>query len=121
MNKVYVNGKKYILPNGNVSVVNNKVYWNGKLVEDCYLLKEKIINITIEGNVEGDVKCDNIESINIKGSCKNIETNNGEVKIGGNVDGNVSTYNGNVNCHNINGDAKTHNGNINKSFFSKLF
>ena len=50
-----------------------------------------------------------------------IETNDGEVKIGGNVDGNVSTYNGNVNCHNINGDVQTHNGNINKSFFQKLF
>ena len=43
MNTVYVNGKKYILPNGNVSVVNNKVYWNGILVEDCDLFKEKII------------------------------------------------------------------------------
>ena len=62
-----------------------------------------------------------MESINIKGSCNNIETHNGEVKINGNVTGNVSTHNGNVNCHNIHGDAKTHNGNINKSFFSKLF
>ena len=38
--------------------------------------KEKIINITIEGNVEGDIKCDTIKSINIKGYCKNIEINN---------------------------------------------
>ena len=121
MNTVCVNGKKYTLPNGSVSVVNNKVYWNGILVEDCDLLKEKTINITIEGNVEGDIKCDTIESINIKGSCKNIETYNGEVKIDGDVDGNVSTHNGNVNCHNIHGDVKTHNGNINKSFFSKIF
>ena len=73
MNKVYVNGKKYILPNGSVSVVNNKVYWNGKLVEDCYLLKEKIINITIEGNVEGDIKCDTIESININATVNKEE------------------------------------------------
>ena len=73
MNTVCVNGKKYTLPNGSVRVVNNKVYWNGVLVEDCDLLKEKTINITIEGNVEGDIKCDTIESINIKGSCKNIE------------------------------------------------
>ena len=121
MNTVYVNGKKYTLPNGSVSVINNKVYWNGKLVEDCDLFKEKTININIEGNVEGDIKCDTIESINIKGSCKNIETHNGEVKIGGDVAGNISTHNGNVSCHNIHGDVKTHNGNINKSFFAKLF
>jgi len=121
MNTVYVNGKKYTLPNGSVSVINNKVYWNGKLVEDCDLLKEKTINITIEGNVEGDVKCDTIKSINIKGSCKNIETHNGTVKIGGDIIGNVSTHNGSVNCYNIHGDVKTHNGNINKSFFPKLF
>ena len=56
MNTAYVNGKKYILPNGSVSVVNNKVYWNGILVEDCDLFKEKTINITIEGNIEGDIK-----------------------------------------------------------------
>ena len=79
MNTVYVNGKKYILPNGNVSVVNNKVYWNGILVEDCDLFKEKIININIEGNVEGDIKCDTIESINIKGSCKDIQIINVDI------------------------------------------
>ena len=79
MNTVYVNGKKYTLPNGSVSVVNNKVYWNGILVEDCDLFKEKIINITIEGNVEGDIKCDTIESINIKGSCKDIQIINVDI------------------------------------------
>ena len=79
MNTVYVNDKKYTLPNGSVSVVNNKVYWNGILVEDCDLFKEKIINITIEGNVEGDIKCDTIESINIKGSCKDIQIINVDI------------------------------------------
>lgn len=76
MNTVYVNDNKYTLPNGSFHIINNKVYWNGFLVEDCNFFKEKIINITIEGNVEGDIKCDTIESINIKGSCKNIEIHN---------------------------------------------
>ena len=35
MNTVYVNNKKYTLPNGSFHIINNKVYWNGFLVEDC--------------------------------------------------------------------------------------
>ena len=96
MNKVNINGKTYTAPDGcSVSVINNKVYFNGKLAEDFNDWKEKNIeikvegnckevkadagNITVEGNVEGDIKCDTIESINIKGSCKDIQIINVDI------------------------------------------
>ena len=110
MNKVNINGKTYTAPDGcSVSVINNKVYFNGKLAEDFNDWKEKNIeikvegnckevkadagNITVEGNVEGDIKCDTIESINTKTDCGNIKAHH--------IFGNANT-----DCGNINGASK---------------
>lgn len=110
MNKVVVNGKIYNLPNGSVSVINNKVYHNGKLVTDCDEIKEKEIKITIEGDA-CDVSLDCGEII-VKGNCNNVKSKNGNVEISGDVSGNASTTNGNIKAKTIYGDCKTTLGSI---------
>lgn len=110
MNRVSVNGKTYNLPDGKVSVVNNKVYLNGKLVTDCDEIKEKEIHITIEGDA-CDVSLDCGE-ITVKGNCQNVKSSNGNIEIGGDVAGNATTTNGNIKCKTIHGDASTTLGSI---------
>ena len=53
MSSVIINGKTITIDGNcnNVSVINNKVYVNGKLIQDCDEIKEKNIKITIDGNV----------------------------------------------------------------------
>jgi hypothetical protein len=92
---VIVNGKKYEVEGSNISIVNNKIYSDGKLVN-----KEEINanSIIIEGNVE------NIET-DLSVSCNNVK---GDIKAGGsincdNVGGNV-TAGGSVNCDKVKGN-----------------
>jgi hypothetical protein len=92
---VVVNGKKYEVEGSNISIINNKIYSDGKLVN-----KEEINanSIIIEGNVE------NIET-DLSVSCNNVK---GDIKAGGsincdNVGGNV-TAGGSVNCDKVKGN-----------------
>jgi hypothetical protein len=68
-----------------ISVVNNKVYINGKLVSEIEDCKEKNIEVVINGNVTGDVE--------VQGR---LECGD----IGGNVD-----IQGNMTCQTIKGDV----------------
>ena len=131
MNTVNINGRQYTAPDGvSVSVINNKVYFNGKLAEDFNNSKEKNIeiniegnckelktdsgNITINGNVEGNVKTDT-GNINISGDIyKDVNTDTGNVMCRGNINGNVKTDTGNIGSHHIFGNATTDCGIISK-------
>ena len=110
---VIVNGKKYTLPGGSVSVIGNKVYCNGKLVEDCSEIKEKNITIIVNGNV--DKVSTDTSNITINGNVNNVETDTGDIKITGDVSGNVSSDTGDIHCGNIGGNAKTSTGDISHS------
>lgn len=49
MNHVYVNGKHYELPNGNIKINNHEVYVNDKLVGDFKVgQKYKMVLMTEE-------------------------------------------------------------------------
>ncbi len=103
---VTINGKTY---NGNnLSVVNNKVYIDGKLVdqEDA-----KVINIHVEGNIE-TLDVDHCDVLEIKGNCGNVTSKNGNIVVKGDVEGDVTNKNGNIICGNVAGDADTKNGNV---------
>lgn len=81
---IIINGKKY---NGNsVSIVNNKVYVDGKEQEDLDNIVEK--DITIIGNVH-DIDCHNL-------------------KVKGNITGDVDCHNLNI-TGDIKGDVDAHN------------
>ena len=123
MNVVIVNGKRYEVPSGSISVVNNKVYCNGELITDTSDFKEKNIHITVEGNVQGDVSSTSGD-ITINGSCRNVKATSGDIKITGNVSGNVCTTSGDIECGDIMGNVSTVSGDIIKrvkSFLKNIF
>lgn len=101
MNTITINGKTYSAPDGcsinviNMNIINNKVYVNGKLFEDCNADNSKKIEIKIEGN------------------CGNINVDAANLTINGNVDGEVSVDAGNITCNgDIKGDVKCDCGKI---------
>lgn len=110
MNTVVVNGKKYTVPNGSVSVIGNKVYVDGKLITDESGYTSKEIKIVINGNVEGEIKVDSGHVI-VFGECKDINTMSGDVECR-NVNGNIKTQSGNVKCGNVSGDISTMSGDV---------
>lgn len=111
MNIVTVNGKTYNLPSGNVSVIGNKVYCDGKLVEDCNGIKEKEITIIVYGE-NNTIKTD-CGDITVNGNANNVSSASGDIQIAGNTN-NVSTASGDVtirgdihgNCQTVSGDIK---------------
>ena len=113
MNKVNINGRTYTAPDGcSVSVINNKVYFNGKLAEDFNDWKEKNIEIKIEGNCT-EVKAD-AGNITIEGNVEgDASSDAGNIKIRGDVKGNAKTDCGNISAHHIFGNANTDCGNVN--------
>lgn len=109
---VSINGKKYTAPDGcSVSVINNKVYFDGKLAEDFNDWKEKNIEIKIQGNCH-DVKT-GAGNITVEGNVEgDASTNAGNIKVRGDIRGNASTDAGNISSHHIFGNANTDCGNI---------
>ena len=121
MSVININGKTYNAPDGcSVSVINNKVYFNGKLAEDFNDWKEKNIEIKVEGNCK-EVKAD-AGNINIKGNVEgNVNTDAGNISIEGDVIGNVTADCGNISANHISGSVSTECGNIgHNSIFSKI-
>ena len=101
MNTITINDKTYSAPDGcsinviNMNIINNKVYVNGKLFEDCNAVNSKNIEIKIEGN------------------CSNVNVDAANLTINGNVDGKVSVDAGNITCNgDIKGDVKCDCGKI---------
>ena len=121
MNKVSINGKTYTAPDGvSVSVINNKVYFNGKLAEDFNDWKEKNIEIKIEGNCN-EVKTD-AGNITVEGNVEgDASSDAGNITIKGDVKGNAKTDCGNIKAHHIFGNASTDCGNINGNTYMKGF
>lgn len=113
MNTVNINGKTYTAPDDcSVSVINNKVYFNGKLAENFNDWKEKNIEIKIEGNC-AEVKAD-AGNIIVEGNVEgNVTADTGNINVKGDIKGNVTTDTGNIKSHHIFGNASTDVGNIN--------
>ena len=103
MNIININGKSISVQGNNISVINDKVYVGGKLVEEGLSGQVEIsftgdlasldvdgsatVNGNIQGNVDigGSLNCDNIQgSADVGGSvsCRNV---GGDVDAGGSV------------------------------------
>lgn len=101
------NIKNSSIEGNSVSIINNKIFVDGKEIET----EEKVINIIVEGNLDKlEVDCCN--SIKVNGVTKDIEVSNGNIAISGDVKGNVNNVNGNIIAKVINGNCKTTNGDI---------
>ena len=113
MNKVTINGKTYTAPDGcSINVINNKAYVNGKLLEDFNDWKEKNIEIKVEGNCN-EVKAD-AANITVGGNVEgNVSSDAGNITIRGDIKGDAKTDCGNIKSHHIFGNASTDCGNVN--------
>lgn len=97
---VIVNGKKY--SGNNVSIINDKVYIDGKLMTDDESSKSTKIEITIEaGTTINKIEVDG--DLEVKGSISGDVSAQGSVKcndIGGN-----DSSGGSITCDDIGGNA----------------
>lgn len=106
-NMIEVNGKRYV--GNNLTVINDVVYIDGKRVDENG--NTKTINITIDADVE-TVNVDNCYKLDVTGQCGSVSSKNGDIKINGDVSGDVTNKNGDIKCGNISGDVDNKNGNI---------
>lgn len=115
-NIVIVNGKRYQCDSGNITVVNNKVYCNGKLVSDTNSeFAEKEIHITIEGNVN-DISV-TAGNVSVKGTADSVSAKSGDVYIGMDVLGECKTVSGDITVQgNVYNGCNTVSGNIRATY-----
>lgn len=99
---ITINGKTYI--GSNISVKNNKIFIDGKLVED-YEAADKII---VEVKIEGDpISVESDAAVTVEGSVQGSVRAGNYVschQVGGNVD--AGNY---VACGNVAGNVKAGN------------
>ena len=100
INKMNLTGKS-------VKIINGKIIIDG--VE--HKSDDKIINITIDGDID-NFNIDSCNDIKITGNVKgNVNSGIGDVKCG-DVTGDVTSSTGDVSCGNIQGNVKTSTGDV---------
>lgn len=104
------NGKVTTIKGGSIQIVNGKILTDGKEVEEINT-DEKVINITIEGEVER-LEVDYCNEITVNGDAKRVRANCGNVNIKGNVSGDVHANCGSITCGNVEGDCHANMGSI---------
>lgn len=116
-NKCIVNGKKINLPPGNVNIINNEIFVNGKKFIPEGLNDEQIITVKIEGDVDS-VQTEG--EVTVKGNVGKIKCGC-SVEVTGNVNGNIDCGNsvsikgdmtGDIDCGNSVNIKGSHNGDI---------
>jgi hypothetical protein len=118
MSTINVNGKS-VRVNGNLSLINGKWFVNGSEVDINALAEkqeqEQQVTITInlaEGSFIEHLDIDTCKHIVINGTCKRVKTGMGDIEIHGNVDGDVHTNMGSIECGNVGGDAHSNIGSV---------
>ena len=71
----------------------------------------KEINISVVGNIE-QLKVDFCNKVSVEGNVKSISTQSGDVEVTGDVDGNIQTMSGDVDCGHVQGSISTMSGNV---------
>lgn len=105
MSTIKINGNTYT---GNSIVISNgKVIVNGKEVTP----DGKEINISVQGDIY-ELKVDTCNKVSVTGSVKSISTQSGDVEVTGDVDGNISTMSGDVDCGHVQGSISTMSGDV---------
>ena len=112
MNEININGKRITAPDGcSVAMIGDKVFINGKEVDDISKIESRIIKIEINGNIE------NLEtsgSVTVKGNVGNIDCG-GSCNVDGDVNGNINAG-GSVRCKNVSGNINA-GGSVHKSIW----
>lgn len=103
---VTINGVRY--EGNSVTVSGNKIVIDGKSVS---MPDEKDILIIVDGNA-GNISVDVCKEIRIGGNVEgDIKTQTGDVTVG-DVNGDITTQTGDVRANNITGKVKTQTGDI---------
>ena len=110
--KITINGKTY--SGSSHTIINDKIFIDGKEIIDDNLKSSKILNIKIEGGIS-ECAILNCNSIQVIGNVKNLDNQNGDISITGNIEGDVDNQNGDIQCQNINGDIDIQNGSVYKN------
>jgi hypothetical protein len=96
MNKITVNGKTIEVSGNNISVINNKIFVDGKEISDEISKNADIYIYGDVGSIETDksVNCDNVKGDIHAGGSVNCDDVNGSINCGGSV-----------NCDNVGGSV----------------
>lgn len=94
---VSVNGKAIRVSGNNISIINDKIIVDGKVIEESMDCKN--ITVIVEGNCN---KLDAAGAVTVKGNCGSVDCS-GSCTIHGDVTGNVDAS-GSVTCGNVGGD-----------------
>lgn len=97
-NTVIINGKSISVEGSNISVVNDKVYVDGKLIEEGL---SGIVTIEFKGDL---ATLDSNGSIAVNGNVEGDVDAGGSVTISGDVEGDVDSG-GSVTCGSIKGNV----------------
>lgn len=101
---ITINNKSYV--GKSVSIVNGKVYINGSSVE----VDGKEINIQVNGNIDY-LSVDACSKITVN-DVNSLQTSSGDIEVRGNVNGDINTTSGDVECGNVKGYIKTTSGDV---------
>jgi hypothetical protein len=109
---IRINGRKISATGTNISIVGDRIYVDGQLVDETGAPKdEKVFNIVVEGdagNIDGD-----FARIDIQGSAARVKTMSGDVTVRGEVRGDVGTMSGDVRVGgSVAGKIKTMSGDV---------
>jgi len=104
-----------IVSGGRMTIIDGEVLVDGKPLDElkCIDPDEKQINITIEGDVD-HLDIEYCNKLIVNGNAKRVKTNQGDIEIKGDVEGDVHTNMGDVTCGNVEGDCHTNMGNIHR-------
>lgn len=84
---------------------------DGKSLSELDVEDEKEINITIQGDLER-LEVDYCNTLHVTGNAKRVKANQGDIEIGGDVQGDVHANMGTITCGNVEGDCHANMGNI---------
>lgn len=118
MTKIIRNGNYIsISGGGTINITDGNILVDGKPLDELNVsdVNEKEINITIQGEVD-HIDIDYCNRITVNGNVKRVKTNQGDIDITGDVDGDVHTNMGDITCGNIKGDCHTNMGNIRRRY-----
>lgn len=110
---VVCNGNRIEVSGSNISVINGRVFVDGKeYTDEDKNVKYKDITIVVNGSPE--VVRNESGNIIVRGDVKgNVGAASGDIEISGNVGGNVSTLSGDVRAKSIYGQVSTVSGDVN--------
>lgn len=94
---ISVNGKTIRVKGSNVTIINDKIIVDGKVLDES--MDYKNITVIVEGDCN---KLDAAGEVTIRGNCGSVDCG-GSCTVNGDVNGNVDAG-GSVTCGNVSGD-----------------